>query len=99
MKDIRKSVPSILVTEEEFASLRDGKTHLYQMPLNERSLRFLPKAYPDSTGTVLIFPVKECPKEFSFRTKNGRDTCRRSVQNIMAYKLGDGSEIIKVRLK
>ena len=44
MKDLRKTVPSILVSEEEFASLCDSKTHLYKMPLNEKNLRILPKA-------------------------------------------------------
>ena len=91
--------PSILVTDEEFASLRDGTSHAYTMPLNEKNLRFLPKAYADATGTILIFPKKECPKEFSFRTKKGKETCTREVMNIMAYKMEDGSEIIKVRLK
>lgn len=99
MKDLRKTVPSILVTEEEFASLREPTTHLYKMPLNKKNLRILPKAYADATGTILIFPVKECPKTFSFRTKTSKETVRREVMNIMAYKQEDGSEIIKVRLK
>ena len=91
--------PNILVSEEEFASLRDGSTHLYTMPLNKKNLRFLPPAYPDCTGTILIFPMKECPKEISFRTRANKETCHRKVMNIMAYKLGDGSEVIKIRLK
>ena len=97
MKDLRKTVPSILVTEEEFASLCEPTTHLYKMPLNKKNLRILPKAYADATGTILIFPVKECPK--TFRTKTSKETVRREVMNIMAYKQEDGSEIIKVRLK
>jgi len=94
----RNSIPSILVTNEEFAPLSDGTSHLYTMPLNRKNLRYLPQAYEDATGTVLIFPMRESPKEFQFRTKGG-DFCRRKVQNIMAYKMDDGSEIIKVRLK
>lgn len=94
----RSNVPSILVTDEEFAALSDGTSHLYTMPLTKKNIRMLPKAYEDATGTVLIFPMKESPKVFSFRTKGGA-FCRRNVQNIMAYKMEDGSEIIKVRLK
>lgn len=99
MKNLRNDKPNILVSDEEFVSLRDGTSHLYTMPLNEKNLRFLPPAYEDATGTVLIFPKKECPKEFAFRTKKSRGTCTREVMNIMAYKMEDGSEIIKVRLK
>lgn len=99
MKDLRKTIPSILVSEEEFASLCDPQTHLYKMPLNEKNLRILPKAYPDATGTILIFPVKDCPKQLSFRTRESKLTVRRDVLNIMAYKMEDGSEIIKVRMK
>ena len=99
MKDLRKTKPNFLVSDEEFAGLRDGTSHLYTMPLNEKNLRFLPQAYADATGTVLIFPKKECPKEFSFRTKTSRGSVTREVMNIMAYKMEDGSEIIKVRLK
>ena len=98
MKNPRNN-PSFLVSDEEFAGLRDGSSHLFTMPLNEKNLRCLPKAYEDATGTVLIFPKKECPKTFSFRTKKGKETCSREVVNIMAYKMEDGSEIIKVRLK
>ena len=99
MKAPRKTKPSILVSDEVFAELRDGTSRLFTMPLNEKNLRFLPQAYEDATGTVLIFPKKECPKEFSFRTKTSRGSCTREVVNIMAYKMEDGSEIIKVRLK
>ena len=98
MKDLRKSKPSILVSDEEFASIRDG-AHTYTMPLNEKNLRFLPKAYEDATGTILIFPKKECPREFSFRSKRSRGSCTREVVNVMAYKMEDGSEIIKIHLK
>jgi len=98
MKDLRKSKPSILVSDEEFASIRDG-AHTYTMPLNEKNLRFLPKAYADATGKILIFPKKECPREFSFRSKKSRGSCTREVVNIMAYKMEDGSEIIKIHLK
>lgn len=99
MKDLRKTKPSFLVSDEEFIGLRDGTSHLFTMPLNEKNLRFLPPAYEDATGTVLIFPKRECPKEFSFRTKTSRGSCTREVVNVMAYKMEDGSEIIKVRLK
>ena len=99
MKDLRKTKPSFLVSDEEFIGLRDGTSHLFTRPLNEKNLRFLPPAYEDATGTVLIFPKKECPKEFSFRTKTSRGSCTREVVNVMAYKMEDGSEIIKVRLK
>ena len=99
MKDLRKTKPSFLVSDEEFIGLRDGTSHLFTMPLNEKNLRFLPPAYEDAPGTVLIFPKKECPKEFSFRTKTSRGSCTREVVNVMAYKMEDGSEIIKVRLK
>jgi len=99
MKDLRKTKPSFLVSDEVFAGLRDGTSHLFTMPLNEKNLRCLPKAYADVTNTVLIFPKKECPKEFSFRTKTSRGSVTREVVNIMAYKQEDGSEIIKVRLK
>lgn len=99
MKDLRKTKPSFLVSDEEFAALRDGTSHLFTMPLNEKNLRCLPRAYADATGTVLIFPKKECPKEFSFRTNKSRGSVTREVVNIMAYKMEDGSEIIKVRLK
>ena len=99
MKDLRKTKPNFLVSEEEFAGLRDGSSHLFTMPLNEKNLRCLPQAYEDATGTILIFPKKECPKVFSFRTKKSRGSCTREVVNIMAYKMEDGSEIIKVRLK
>lgn len=99
MKDLRKSRPNFLVSEEEFAGLRDGTTRVFTMPLNEKNLSFLPKAYEDAVGTILIFPKKECPREFSFRTKKSRGSCVREVVNIMAYKMDDGSEIIKVRLK
>lgn len=99
MKDLRKTKPNFLVSDEEYVKLRDGSSHLFTMPLNEKNLRFLPQAYEDATGTVLIFPKKECPKEFSFRTKTSRGSCSREVVNIMAYKMEDGSEIIKVRLK
>jgi hypothetical protein len=98
MKDLRKSKPNILVSDEEFASIRDG-AHTYTMPLNEKNLRFLPKAYADATGTILIFPKKECPREFSFRSKRSRGSCTREVVNVMAYKMEDGSEIIKIHLK
>lgn len=99
MKDHRKTKPSILVSDEEFAGLKDGTSHLFTMPLNEKNLKHLPQAYEDATGTVLIFPKKECPAEFSFRTKTSRGSVTREVVNIMAYKMEDGSEIIKVRLK
>lgn len=99
MKDLRKTKPSILVSDEVFAGLKDGSSHLFTMPLNEKNLKFLPKAYEDATGTVLIFPKKECPPAFSFRTKTSRGSVTREVVNIMAYKMEDGSEIIKVRLK
>lgn len=99
MKDLRKTKPNFLVSDEEFAGLRDGSSHLFTMPLNEKNLRFLPPAYEDVTGTILIFPKKESPREFSFRTKKKGETCTREVVNIMAYKMEDGSEVIKVRLK
>lgn len=99
MKDLRKTKPSFIVSPEEFAELRDGTSHLFKMPLNKKNLRFLPPAYEDATHTILIFPTRECPSEFSFRTKEGKETCRREVVNVMAYKEEDGSEIIKVRLK
>lgn len=98
MKDLRKTKPSILVSDEEFKAIREG-SHVFTMPLNEKNLRFLPQAYADATGTVLIFPKKECPREFSFRTKTSRGSCTREVMNIMAYKMEDGSEIIKIHLK
>lgn len=96
---MKKSKPSFLVSDDEFVGLKDGTSHLFTMPLNEKNLKFLPQAYEDCTGTVLIFPMNECPREFSFRTKKSRESCTREVQNIMAYKMEDGSEIIKVRLK
>lgn len=99
MKDLRKTKPNFLVSDEEFAGLRDGSSHLFTMPLNEKNLRFLPPAYEDATGTILIFPKKESPREFLFRTKRNGEICTREVVNIMAYKMEDGSEIIKVRLK
>ena len=99
MKDLRKTRPSILVSDEVFASIKDGTSHLFEMPLNEKNLRFLPQAYEDATGTVLVFPKNECPKEFSFRTKTSRGSVTREVVNIMAYKMEDGSEIIKIRLR
>ena len=92
------SKPTFLVSSEEFNALSDGTAHLFTMPLNKKNLRFLPAAYADSTGTVLIFPARECPKELRFKTKDG-GFCKREVLNIMAYKENDGSEIIKVRLK
>jgi len=99
MKDLRKTTPSFLVPPEEFTALRDGTTHVFKMPLNKKNLRFLPKAYEDAVGTMLIFPRRECPNEFSFHTRGSRETCRREVMNVIAYKEEDGSEIIKVRLK
>jgi len=96
MKKIR---PTFTVPPEEFAALRDGTSHLFTMPLTVENLSFLPKAYEDATGMMLIFPVRECPKEFLFRTEGIRKAVRRKVVNIIAYKENDGSEIIKVRLK
>lgn len=97
MKD-RRTRRSVLVTDEEFAAIKDG-AHLFTMPLNEKNLRLFPKAYEDATGTVLIFPRKECPDELSFRTKAGKRPCIREVVNVMAYKMEDGSEVIKIRMK
>lgn len=95
---MRNRRPNFIVDMEVFDGLRDGSSHLFTMPLNKKNLRFLPKAYADTTNTILIFPKSECPKEFSFQTMDGQ-TCVRQVVNIMAYKQEDGSEIIKVRLK
>jgi len=96
---MRKISPTFVVPQEEFNALRDGTSHLFQMPLTVQNLSFLPQAYEDATGMMLVFPVNECPKEFRFRTKDSRKTVKRKVVNIIAYKEDDGSEIIKVRLR
>ena len=96
---MKKIKPTFVVPPEEFAALRDGTSHLFQIPLTVENLSFLPPAYEDATGTMLIFPVKECPEEFRFRTEGSRKIVKRKVVNVIAYKEDDGSEIIKVRLK
>ena len=98
MKDLTKLKPGFLVSDEEFKALKDGTSHLFTIPLNKKNIQFLPLAYEDTTGTVLVFPMDESPKVFRFRTK-GKESCEREAVNIMAYKQEDGSEIIKIRLK
>lgn len=93
-----KEIPEFIVTDEQFEGLANGQSHLYTMPLDENSFNILPPAYESADHTILVFPARECPDTFSFKTKDGR-RCERKVMNIMAYKLDDGTEIIKVRLK
>ena len=99
MKDYRNLRPSFLVPMEKFIALRDRNSHVFETPLTKNVLKYLPPAYESAVGTILVFPSKECPKKFYFRTKECKEKCSRDVMNIMAYKLEDGSEIIKVRFK
>lgn len=98
-KDYRKLRPLFDVPEDKFTALRDRNSHLFETPLTKAVLKYLPPAYESSVGTILVFPSKECPKGVRFRSKESKEICSRDVLNIMAYKMEDGSEIIKVRLK
>lgn len=99
MKNLIKTTPSLLVSNDEYRALKDGTTRTISLPLDKKILRYLPKAYEDATGTVLVFPVKECPTAFRFRTLGEKEQFSRRVFNIMAYKMEDGSEIVKIRFK
>lgn len=99
MKDLRKRKPSIIVSEETLQGLKVGTIHLVEMPFTAKCLKFLPKGYPITDGRILVFPSKECPEVFSFRTKNHTETVHRETMNIMAYKNDDGSETLKIRLR
>lgn len=101
MKNKRNSTLVISVSYADYKNIKSGNAHAYKTTLSKRLLRFLPTAYEDCTGTMLIFPKQECPKMISFkpRWRPLEEPVVREIANVMAFKEEDMSETLRFLFK
>lgn len=90
-----------MVSEEELAKLAIGELNMITRSMEDSDdlLDFLPPALESADHTILVFPANECPDWIAFKANGVRPIVQRRLLNIMAYKMEDGSEILKIRLR